>query len=237
MKKYIILLGLLLSIAACELWQEEDVIQDEIIKLTIEADEPLIADASEITLKVKIPSKAADDSRKITFEKSGGSFLSTDGDNPVVDVNEEGLATIGLQLPQDSGSLYLKATAGTDFEAETTLVLGASYPDELLIEPQATTISKTQNSAIVIRTKMIKATGKPSTGIPVSFTATQSDSLTIGRFVGLFDARSDAEGIVTATLQTIAGDVQSDDPVIIEACARNDNRDSVCVTFQLRVVE
>ncbi|MEO1415582.1 MAG: hypothetical protein AAFW00_09900 [Bacteroidota bacterium] len=39
----------------------------------------------------------------------------------------------GLRLPQDSGSLYLKATAGTGFEAETTLVQGASYPDELLI--------------------------------------------------------------------------------------------------------
>ena len=221
---------------SCDFGGSDDLKQKDIIDLGIEAADPIIADASDIFLQVKIPSNSSEEFRSITFEKSGGTFLGVNTANPVVKVNEEGTTGIGLRLPQQPGSLFLRAIAGSSFSADTILNLGISYPDKILVEPQTRTISRSQNSVVVINVKMIKSEHKPSIGISAEFNAFQGSD-TIGRFVDLFNAVSNSEGTLSATFQTIAGEVKLDEPVIIDVCINNDSNERICNSSELVVIE
>jgi hypothetical protein len=178
---------------------------------------------------------------KVTFKTNKGAIL-----NPDVSFSQN-RAQSQLRADQDTGVYFITASIkdGNDVKLEKNInfSLLPANPDSLSLEPDKLTYNFNSNKTITISTYLFRKTGLVTKGRTASFRAyqigaTPSDTLPVGRFTGLFNNYSNADGKLQTNIQFFSDtpDIDSNKVVFIKATATNDLNAKVPATLSLRYV-
>lgn len=226
--KLLPLFFLLLLVSCYEPSEEEPALKD-IIELTVSPDSDLQADGTtQVTLTAKVPVNADDKFRTVTFKASNGKLLGIESDGIAEKkvVDRDSLVIIHLQLPQQSGNVFVSATIGSDpiYRDESTLHLATSYPDTLIIEPASTMVEL--NSSLILDIFLRREGKKVSEGVLVDGSAfqqlTPDSNRMVGRFTGLFSALSGMDQKTQLEFVADTEDIDPELPVIIRCFVQNE---------------
>lgn len=180
--------------------------------------------------------------KNVTFKATAGGFVGGDAAtiSIVVPADNNGHARATYIVPATSGPVTVSAKV-SDFTAITELAIQPAYPD-LMIGDTSSAFAKTDGTAKPVITVLgQRATGKVSSGIPITFTAQQTVggvTKNVGRFSGIDGMKFDANGKATATFAADSGDVEKTSepatgPVIVRASTINDA--GTPVVFEIRL--
>ncbi|MDO7171435.1 hypothetical protein [Mariniflexile sp. AS56] len=245
MKYYTLILFMLLVIFSCN--NDDDSFDGNIITLEIQNDDNesiasvLANGESLIVLKASISADANDNIQTIEFNKSSGDFLGIAGATASRPIDENGVATITLKVPNIVEPMFFNAkvsTNSTNYFAEASIETNRAFADNIIIEPS--TVVVTQPSSVTLSTFLLRNNGLVSVGTPANFKAFQTvldEEIEVGRFTGLNNAKTDQDGKMNITFHTDTGDINTTIPVTIRALTTNENNEVVSMNVNLTVNE
>lgn len=164
--------------------EKEYVINDElnpdaIIKIASLKYQSLLADSnSTIIVRVQI-NLHTDSAFNVTLTTTTG-LINGKTRSETMQVNVSRYADFVLTAGRTSGPVSLRASVMSTFFRDTTLNLTKSYPDTILIYPEAYNITK--NSSVAASIFLVKNTGYPSRNQTLFLSATDESGNNLGRF-------------------------------------------------------
>ncbi|QXU42936.1 hypothetical protein [Pedobacter sp. D749] len=214
-----IALILLFIISSCKK-QEEYVINDklnpdEIINITSIQPGSFAADSnSKYIIRVQINSRT-DSAVSVNLTTTSG-LINSKSRSETMRVNVNRYADFILTAGQTPGPISLRASVLSTFFRDTILTFTKSYPDTILLHPEAYTIAK--NSSVVANIQLIKNMGFPSKNQTIFLSALDISGNNIGRFTytgsyspgavisGSFSPPTDYIGVVTLVTTVVKED-------------------------------
>jgi hypothetical protein len=201
---------------------------------------PLRADGmSTTTIRAQLPAEAT--VNDVTFRTDLGKFLGASGDGTSITAkaDEQGRVDVVLATGTTSGTAHLSASV-SNFLVRADVVFLPANPDSLSVETNNSSVARDGKRIAVITVYLVRHSGTVSTGVPVTFTATQIENgqaRTVGRFTGLDGARSSNLQKATATFLVDTGDAVAGVPITIRVSALNDQGSPVTAELTLGVTE
>ncbi|MEO0582360.1 MAG: hypothetical protein AAF135_09080 [Bacteroidota bacterium] len=114
-----------------------------------------------------------------------------------------------------------------------------ALPDTLFIEPEKLIMGQNETNEIVVFLERFPDRGLVTIGTEVAFDAFQLDSnnmqVTVGRFTGINEAKSDANQKVSATFRTDTQNVDSAQAIIIRISSMNDQSKPIPKEISIKV--
>ncbi|APS40602.1 hypothetical protein AO058_17730 [Salegentibacter sp. T436] len=220
---------------------------ENIIKLEIlgssgnELTQEVVADGSSIITLRAIVEVDMDEFQNVTFKKSKGEFLGVDSNQSIKPIDQDGIAEIQFEVPIESGRVYFSAEIGNNdnqYIVEQFVDLQKAFPNELLIESNSTSITKSNPIDLTVYT--LRDNGKASDGIVVNFKAYQTfedDTLSIGRFTNRANATT-SNGVVSGVKFYIdTNDYNPDLDIVIEAYSEGSGQAEVSDSVKIDIIE
>ncbi len=226
---------ILILVISCK--QDDDNKIDSVIDLEITDtnDVPVssvLANGESLIVLMAIISNNADDEiQTIEFNKSSGEFLGTSGSAGVRPIDDNGIATITVKVPNKVERLFFDAKVvfnAKTYTKDASIEAYRAFPDTIIIEPSAVTVE--QPASVVLDVYLKRTVGKVSEDTPAEFKAfqrTASGEEEVGRFTGLNNALTNEDGLISVTFHTDTGDINTDIPVTIKVNTLDDNANNV----------
>lgn len=189
------LAALLAAAGACGGNEVTDPNAPGVLDLALSAHQAPADGATVVEVTGTIDPDTRGDARKLTFTTGAGTF--TDGGEKTVTVaaDENGVVTVGLRAPTDSGVVRVRVSAGVAERVDSVLFTRAA-PEQVLVEPEKFAVSTGLLHEIRVTAQLRRGIGVVAPGTAVTFRAfkdgTQEE---IGQF-GVATL-SDAAGVVT----------------------------------------
>ena len=168
---------------------------DSVIRLELSTHEAPADGAEEITLTARIPASADVDKRTITFSSTAGTIKQ--GSNGVREMTADaaGVARVVLVAPLDTGIAIVRASIENVIRQDTIHFITA-FADTVLLDLGGLSIAASAFDEVILTATLQRASGTPSPGAEVRFTATDASGNPKGRVRNV--TVSNAEGRVTA---------------------------------------
>jgi len=236
--KVIFVLYIILILVGCKKYNPtRSKIEDDFV-LTVTDTSGIRADGvSLITVKLS-NTKEVKDGLKVSFSSTKGSFLFND----VQYQNDE--ATTKLKVDQDTGTYVIKALLKegdqTKIEKTITFSLQRAWPDSIGLQIDRSLYSLILNNPITIKTFLFRNHSLVTKGTPVLFRAYQigitlNDTIEVGRFEGLFNNYSTADGkLADIKLYADTPGIDTLKAINIQARTLKDKGDTLCKNIIIR---
>ena len=178
---------------------------------------------------------------KVFFQSNKGTLL-----NPELSFEQNNITCL-LKVDQDTGTYFIKVSLkdGSEVKMEKTLSfdLQPAFPDSISLEPDALTFNFTDHTQVSLTTFLLRNNGLVTKGRTANFRAYQigalpTDTIQVGRFAGLFNNFSTAEGKLQTSVKffTDVPGVDSNKIVYIRGFTNNDAGVRVSSVLELRYV-
>jgi len=227
--------------ASISLQRIEEVLSVELLSENLQPlVEPVLADNQQtVVVKGKVLTNFSV-LNTITFKTSGGLF--SNGKNEVtVKTDLENEAITRLQVHQSIDSIFVTAEVGDGpvSTREEVIQMKRALPDTLFIEPEKLIMGQNETNEIVVFLERFPDRGLVTIGTEVAFDAFQLDSnnmqVTVGRFTGINEAKSDANQKVSTTFRTDTQNVDSAQAIIIRISSMNDQSKPIPKEISIKV--
>ncbi|MEH0156528.1 hypothetical protein V6R21_20435 [Limibacter armeniacum] len=155
---------------------------------------------------------------QITLETTHGNFIGAPGEKTMTP-DADGVVSTQFKMPNTVDPITIKASTGSDpiYISELTFQPIRSYPKYIFIEPEKLTMNLKESNAIKVFLR--RDIGEVTQGLPVAFKAFQilndANVISVGRFTGVQNSKSDAEGNVSVTFHADTGDINTASNIII----------------------
>lgn len=182
---YNAVLLLLTSIALLSCKKEKEYVinkglnPNDIIKITSIQPTIGLADSnSKIILRVQI-NKHTDSATTVVLTTSSG-LINSKSKSEAMRVNVNRYVDFVLTSGNTSGPVSIRAAVMGTFFSDTLINFTKSYPDTILVYPEAYTIA--MNSSVAASIQLIKNTGYPSQNQTIFLSALDAEGNNLGRF-------------------------------------------------------
>ncbi len=238
----VIYLMILVVSFSCKKCEENPLDIDEYFTLLVNDTTGIKADGRSKIKIVVVKSIELKEGMKVFFQTNKGVFQ-----NPEMEFTKDSAIAL-LTVDQDTGTYFIKAQIkdGADIKADKAISFGLlrAMPDFISLEPDRLAFNLTDNQKITIQTFLTRNVGLVSKGNTVNFNAyqlgtTATDTIPVGRFTGLFNNFSDANGklISNVVFFTDTPGIDITKPVFINAFTINDEGEKVSQTLTLKYVK
>lgn len=239
----VLLISALLLLNACsELENPMGVPMDDILRFESKTGRSMSADGvSTCEIEVKIPDKAAEKNRTVTFKTNLGAFLGTNNKQEIpVRADSKGWVKVILKAGTIVGTATVSASVA-DFVVTQDIEFLRAHASHILGETLLAIATLNGTKKPLLTAILSRDKGSVSQGTEVRFRATQTDSsgLTkdVGRFFDLAKAKTNNNGIATAQFAADTGDVTTDKPVTIKMTTDTDEGGELSFQLKLQVKE
>ncbi|GAA0722216.1 hypothetical protein GCM10009430_24400 [Aquimarina litoralis] len=162
---------------------------------------------------------------QVQFTSSGGVFQGISAEEAIKTLDDTNRVVIELVVPIHVNQLFFKAQVKDQntFFDEQQIQLERAYADQIIIEPNNVLMALNAENEISVFLR--RNLGSVSAGASVDFEAFQvldGEEKPVGRFTGLSEAISDANGKLKAVFKTDTGDIDETEPIIIRVSTLND---------------
>lgn len=168
--------------------------------LSLDAPSTALADAAtQVPITVKVDTLLAESARSVTLTTTAGKF---DDDGEItLSPDSAGVVVAFLTPPSDTTKATITAAA-SGYVLRREIAFTRAPAEQLIVNTESFVIEAEPGADIDVTAELRRLTGRPSPGIQVAFSATDSTGATIGTFSN--PAPSDAAGKVTARF-TVGG--------------------------------
>jgi hypothetical protein len=161
---------------------------------SLDAPATAVADAATLVpITVKIDTLLAENARAVTLSTTAGRF--DDDDEVTVSPDSSGTVVAFLTPPSDTTTALITATVGTHV-LRRQIAFTRAPAEQLIVNTESFVIEAEPGADIDVTAELRRLTGRPSPGIQVAFSATDTTGATIGTFSNPLP--SDSAGRVTA---------------------------------------
>jgi hypothetical protein len=189
------LAALLAAAGACNGHEVTDPNASGVLDLALSAHQAPADGATVVQVTGTVDRDTRGDARKLIFTTGAGAFTDGGEKTVTVAVDENGVATVGLRAPTDSGVVRVRVSAGAAERVDSVLFTRAA-PEQVLVEPEKFAVSAGLLHEIRVTAQLRRGLGVVTPGTAVAFRAfkegTQEE---IGQF-GVATL-SDTAGVVT----------------------------------------
>lgn len=149
---------------------------------------------SAVTLTAYIPPNASSTNRTVRFVAEAGRFANGESAVDVV-ADQDGVARAELRSPLSATDAEVTATI-TRFRRDTTIQFVRALPERIAVEAGEFALRASYASSTTVTVALDRSIGTPTTGTPVTFSATDTLGVPVGEFRGT--TVSDAVGRASA---------------------------------------